>query len=232
VRQSCHRLERAGYAAEIVYAGDIDERIRDELAAIFRSWRGEQPLKGFAMAFDDPFRLEGREALFVIGRDAEGAAHGFLHFAVSQAGSALSLSSMPRIGHPPNGFNEWLIVQSVFWAKEQGFARVSLNFAPFAAVLGLKDDLSTAERLERGALRSLKAPLKLQLDNLFMFNDQFHPYWQPRFVVFEGWTDLPRVGIAGLSAEGYLPFGEKSGANGKAAERKATFHQAGARKAG
>ena len=124
---------------------------------------------------------------------------------------------MPRQGDTPNGFNEWLIVRSVSWAQENGFAKVSLNFAPFAALLGLKEDLSATERVGRSALRSLKAPLKLQLDNLFMFNEQFHPSWQPRYVVFESWTDLPRVGLAGLSAEGYLPFGEKDGANGKPA---------------
>jgi lysyl-tRNA synthetase class 2 len=218
VRQACHRLERLGFAAQIAYAADLDDATRPVLARIFRTWRGEAPLKGFTMALDDPFRLEGNEALFVIGRDAEGAARGFLHFAVSRPGSALSLSSMPRGGATPNGFNEWLIVQSVFWAKENGFAKVSLNFAPFAALLGLKEDLSPAERFERNALRSLKAPLKLQLDNLFMFNEQFHPHWQPRFVVFEGWTDLPRVGLAGLSAEGYLPFGAKNGANGTPAK--------------
>ena len=50
-----------------------------------------------------------------------------------------------------------------------------------------------------------------------MFNEQFHPSWQPRFVVFEGWTDPPRVGLAGLSAEGYLPFGERNGAKATAA---------------
>ena len=90
-------------------------------------------------------------------------------------------------------------------------------------MLGLKEDLTTTERMGRTALRSLKGPLKLQLDNLFIFNEQFHPNWQPRFVVFEGWADLPRVGLAGLSAEGYLPFGAKNGAKNTAAADKTSL---------
>ena len=72
VRQSCHRLDRLGYTAQVAYAGDLDDATRDELGRVFEAWRGERPLKGFAMALDDPFRLEGRDALFVIGRDPRG----------------------------------------------------------------------------------------------------------------------------------------------------------------
>src|SRR5207253_429041 len=83
------------------------------------------------------FRLEDDDAVFVIGRDGGGTPAGFLHFAVSRAGSALSLSSMPRLRTTPNGFNEWLVCESVAWAREHGFERLSLNFAPFAALLAL-----------------------------------------------------------------------------------------------
>src|SRR5205807_1485948 len=151
VRQACHRLERVGYRSEVIYAGGVDPATREELSTVFEAWRGERPLRGFAMAFDDPFRVEGHDALFAIGRDADGSAQGFLHFAVSRPGSALSLSSMPRRDGTPNGFNEWLIVQSVLWARDNGFERVSLNFAPFAALLGLKEDLTTTERMGRTA---------------------------------------------------------------------------------
>ena len=38
------------------------------------------------------------------------------------------------------------------------------------------------------------------------FNRKFLPAWEPRFVVYERRLDLPRVGIAALAAESYLPF--------------------------
>jgi lysyl-tRNA synthetase, class II len=47
---------------------------------------------------------------------------------------------------------------------------------------------------------------RFQLDNLLLFNRKFFPSWERRFVVYERRLDLPRVGIAALAAEAYLPF--------------------------
>jgi lysyl-tRNA synthetase, class II len=207
VRQAVNRLERAAYAVEVQWPEQLDAELRADLEGIVAEWRGDQPNKGFAMCLDSPFGLDGRDALFVCGRDAAGRAQGFLHLVVCAGGSTLSLSSMPRRRSTPNGFNEWLISHAVEWGREHGFRRLSLNFAPFAALLDPAADLSGLQRLERDALLALKARLHLQLDNLLMFCNQFQPTWQKRFLVYERLRDLPRVGIAALRAEGYLPFG-------------------------
>ncbi|MGE5272643.1 MAG: phosphatidylglycerol lysyltransferase domain-containing protein [Verrucomicrobiota bacterium] len=204
VRQSVHRLAAAGYTAEALHPRAIGPDLRRRLESIAREWRGSAPSRGFAMALDALFRLEDRDALFVIGRGPGGEPEGFLHFAVSQPGSALSLSSMPRLRTTPNGFNEWLVVETVEWAQAHGYARISLNFAPFAALLTPQAELSRVERLERQALLALKG--RFQLDNLLLFNRKFFPSWERRFVVYERRRDLPRVGIAALAAEAYLPF--------------------------
>jgi lysyl-tRNA synthetase class 2 len=204
VRQSVHRLERAGYSAACIFAEDVDGTLAAELAEVAAEWRGSQPQRGFTMEFDSIFDVGGRDALFVIGRDASGAVAGFFHLAVSRAGRALSLSSMPRLRTTPNGFNEWLVAETVGWARLHGFKRVSLNFSPFAAVLAPNGELSPSQRVQRKVLCQLKGTF--QLDNLLAFNRKFFPYWQRRYVVFERFADLPRVGIAGLAAEGYLPL--------------------------
>ena len=209
VRQSVHRLERAGYRTEVLRPGEIDAELRHELEAIAREWRGSQPERGFVMALDALFRLGDEDALFVVGRTPSGVPAGFLHFAVCSAGGALSLSSMPRLRSTPNGFNEWLICETVVWARANGFARISLNFAPFAALLAPEAELTHLQRLERRALLRLKG--RFQLDNLLLFNRKFFPSWQRRFVVVERRIDLPRVGIAALAAEAYLPFSGRSG---------------------
>ena len=204
VRQSVHRLERAGYTAEMRSPSEIDADLRLQLEALAKEWRGAQPQRGFVMALDTLFRLDDEHAVFLIGRDPSGTAVGFLHFALCRHGRALSLSSMPRLRSTPNGFNEWLICVAVAWAREQGLERVSLNFAPFAALLAPEAELTRLQRLERRALLRLKG--QFQLDNLLLFNRKFFPSWQPRFVVYERRLDLPRVGIAALAAEAYLPF--------------------------
>jgi lysyl-tRNA synthetase, class II len=204
VRQSVHRLNAAGYTAEALHPRELGPELRGKLEAIAREWRGSAPSRGFVMAIDALFRLEDEDALFVIGRGPDGAPEGFLHFAVSVPGSALSLSSMPRLRTTPNGFNEWLVCETVEWARARGIARISLNFAPFAALLAPEAELSGVQHLERRALLALKG--RFQLDNLLLFNRKFFPSWERRFVVYERRRDLPRVGIAALAAEAYLPF--------------------------
>jgi lysyl-tRNA synthetase class 2 len=92
----------------------------------------------------------------------------------------------------------------VAWARAHGIERISLNFAPFAALLAPEAELGRVGRLERDALLRLKG--HFQLDNLLLFNRKFLPRWQPRFVVYERRRDLPRVGVAALAAEAYLPW--------------------------
>ena len=207
VRQSTSRLLAAGYTAEVVQAADVEPALRVELEAIAAEWRGSAPERGFVMAIDSLFRLDGDEAVFVIGRAPDGTPQGFLHYAVSRRGAALSLSTMPRRRTTPNGLNEWLVCESVAWASDNGFERISLNFAPFAAVLAPEAVLSGGQRVQRRALLALKG--HFQLDNLLLFNRKFFPRWQRRFVVFESRLDLPRIGLAALAAESYLPFGGK-----------------------
>jgi lysyl-tRNA synthetase class 2 len=204
VRQSVSRLRQAGYRAEVLHPREIDARLRGELEGIARTWRGAEPARGFVMALDALFRLEDEDAVFVLGRDPDGVPMGFLHFAVVRPCASLSLSSMPRLRATPNGFNEWLICEAVEWARDNGFDRLSLNFAPFAALLAPGVELDGLQKLERRALLALKG--RFQLDNLLLFNQKFFPGWQRRFVVYEHRRDLPRIGIAALAAEAYLPF--------------------------
>jgi lysyl-tRNA synthetase class 2 len=94
--------------------------------------------------------------------------------------------------------------RDVDWAQAHGYERVSLNFAPFAALLTPQAELSRVQRVERRALLALKG--HFQLDNLLVFNRKFFPSWERRFLVYERRRDLPRVGLAALAAEAYLPF--------------------------
>jgi lysyl-tRNA synthetase class 2 len=203
VRQSVHRLEKSGFSARVLRPSEIDAALRGELERIAREWRGAAPERGFVMALDVLFG-DGDDSVFVVGVDSEGRPAGFLHFALCPAGSAISLSSMPRAGDVPNGFTEWLICESIAWAGANGYARVSLNFSPFAALLAPDAELSAGQRLQAATLRRMKP--WFQLDNLLLFNRKFFPAWQRRFLVYERRRDLPRVGVAALAVEAYLPF--------------------------
>jgi lysyl-tRNA synthetase, class II len=203
VRQSTHRLSRAGYRFDVVSAAEAPPELRAELAAV-AARRGSG--RGFAMALAELFDAEGPEAVFALGRAPDGRVGGFLHLAVCAPAAALTLSSMPRGDGTPNGFNEWLVCETIAWARANGFALVSLNFAPLAQVFARARDGCSLARAERALLCAVKPALGLQLDDLGRFGRKFLPEPERRFVVFERWGDLPRAGVACLAAEGYLPL--------------------------
>jgi lysyl-tRNA synthetase class 2 len=205
-RQAVHRVERNGYRAEVIMAGDLSPAAWSELTAVENAWLRGGARKGFTMELDSLSRLGGDDAVFAIGRDPHGRVAGFLHLAVCRASGSLSLSTMPRLPDTPNGFTAWLIVAATSWARTQHYARLSLNFSPFAGLLGEQAGLPSARRLQRRVLLRLKGVLALQLDNLLRFNEQFSPAWVPRYVILQAWTDLPRVAVAAMAAEGYLPY--------------------------
>lgn len=204
VRQSVNRLERAGFTSRVVRAGDLPADDLSALNEIARGWHAGCTLGG-VMALNDFTTVSGNDAVFAIGLGPDGAPAGFLHLVVCERGSVLSLSTMPRRKEAvPNGFNEWLVAETVAWARQHGVRAVSLNFAPFAKLLDPRARLGLGQRVTRTALLALKSPLGLKLDNLLLFTGQFLPRWVPRYVVYEKRRDLPRVGLAGLASEGYL----------------------------
>lgn len=206
VRQAAHRLERRGYGAEVVVAGDLPAAERNELVHVEEEWLKGRPRKGFVMELDDLFRLDGEDEIFVVGRDANDVVVGFLQLAVCAPSQSLSLSFMPRAADAPNGLNAFLIVTIVEWAREHGYLAVSLNFSPFAKILDPKADLGGQQRVVRAGLIFVKRILNLQLDNLLLFNRHFAPRWQPRYLVYERRRHLLRIALVALAAERYLPF--------------------------
>jgi len=63
VRQSVHRLQRAGYRASVFYPHEIDAALRSRLESVASEWRNGEPNRGFAMALDALFRLEDEDAV-------------------------------------------------------------------------------------------------------------------------------------------------------------------------
>ena len=43
-----------------------------------------------------------------------------------------------------------------------------------------------------------------QIESLYKFNAKFSPVWEPRFFVYPGGRDAPRIAIAALEAEAFL----------------------------
>jgi lysyl-tRNA synthetase class 2 len=222
VRQSVTRLRKAGYTFRVVAADDVSAELEAELAAVSDEWRGDQPERGFSMAIDD---LHVPGTVLAIAADEAGDVGGFLHLAPSRVagsvgggatdarpedssacgvlgGGGWSLSTMRRRPHTPNGLTEFLIVETLAWAKEEEASELSLNFCALTDFLSPERATSWWKRLARRGL--LLADNAFQLERLYSFNRKFFPEWRRRYICVERFSDLPAVGIAYLHAESLL----------------------------
>ncbi len=200
VRQSVSRLAKAGYRVRVLNVADADETLRRELRAVSEEWRGNWPERGFTMAMDAVFLYP--ETVLAVAVAPDGHVGGFLQLVPSPASDGYSLASMRRRRETPNGLMEYLITETVAWAREHQVAEVSLNFAVFADFLRADGDASRWTRAFRWLL--LKADRLFQVERLHSFNRKFFPRWRRRYFCFERWTDLPLAGLAYLHAESLL----------------------------
>jgi lysyl-tRNA synthetase, class II len=210
VRQSVARVEREGYRMQMVRGCDLTVGRAGHVTRIAESWKSGRRETGFSMAFESATPDAGRDDLYALAIAADGEPHGFLHLADVAAGHALSLSAMRRLPDTPNGLNEFLVVETLAWARERGYRSVSLNFAAFAAVLDPPGQLDRVTALEARVLRRLSS--RFQLDRLRAFSGKFGPRWLPRYAVYPSTAALPRVALAAMLAEAYvaLPWSRAS----------------------
>jgi lysyl-tRNA synthetase class 2 len=204
VRQATNRTINHGITCEVHREGELDPTLRRALIGIADRHRADHAERGFSMALDG--LLEGRHphALVTVARDETGAPFAFQRYIPCKAGRALSLDAMRRDRVGVNGVNERMIVESVFWAQQNGVDEVSLNFAVAREILCEGAELSTSEAAEAWVLRRLNP--YFQIESLLSFNAKFHPRWVPRYLVYRSLSDLVPVAVAALSAEAFLPL--------------------------
>jgi lysyl-tRNA synthetase, class II len=198
VRQSVTRLQRLGHSVSVLAPAELDPRQRAAVERVSEEWLNGWPDRGFSMAMDDLFAHP--QARFALAHDADGELEGFLHLVPSRRG--YSLSSMRRLRSSPNGLIEFLIAETVVWAKEQQAAEISLNFSVFADVLRADGTASWPIRATRWSL--LRLDRLFQLERLFSFNRKFFPEWRRRYICFERHRDVPLLGVATLHVERLL----------------------------
>ncbi|HEX3921186.1 MAG TPA: phosphatidylglycerol lysyltransferase domain-containing protein [Streptosporangiaceae bacterium] len=202
VRQMVNRVGKHGYAAEVRRVGDIPREQINWMNRQADSWRGSPTERGFSMALGR-VGAPGDEDCVVATAVEDGVLRAILHF-VPWGPDGLSLDLMRRDRSAQPGLNDFLIVETIKRAPDLGVKRISLNFAMFRAALerGERIGAGPVLRAWRGILLFLSR--WFQIESLYKFNAKFCPEWVPRFFVYTGTRDVPRIGLAAMEAEAFL----------------------------
>jgi lysyl-tRNA synthetase, class II len=202
VRQMVSRVARNGYLADVRRVGDIPRQEIDNLIRQADSWRGTQTERGFSMALGR-VGAPGDEDCVLATAAQRGVVRAMVHFAPWGA-DGLSLDLMRRDKGSQPGLNDFLLVETIKAAPALGIKRLSLNFAVFRAALERGERIGAGPVLRAWRALLLFASKWFQIESLYKFNAKFQPTWQPRFFVFPGTRNTPRVALAALEAEAFL----------------------------
>ena len=209
VRQAVNRVERAGYTCTIARQADLPEETVEAASVAAASFRDGQVERGYSMALSRMGDPADSECLIVLCRDADGRMRGVLHF-VPWGPDGLSLDLMRGDRTAENGLMEFMVVSVLQAAGKLGVKRVSLNFAVLRSVFARAEDLGAGPVL-RMWVRTLRLASRFwQIESLYRANAKYQPEWRPRYLCFPTARDLPRIAVAALQAESFLPSGRRT----------------------
>lgn len=203
VRQAHNRVRRAGYTVTVRRHGDIPDQDMATLIEKADHWRDGGSERGFSMALGRLGDPADGCCMMLECRDREGEPRALLSF-VPWGEHGLSLDLMRRDRGCENGLMEFMVIELLLRAREIGVERVSLNFAMFRSVFerGSRLGAGPVLRLWRSVLTFFSR--WWQIESLYRANAKYRPVWEPRFLLFEKSSDIPRIGIASARAEGFL----------------------------
>jgi lysyl-tRNA synthetase class 2 len=203
VRQAVSRAANFGVSTEVVIEADLPAPLRSQLLEVAERSRRQQRELGFTTALDEPLAVPHPDGVLVIARGADGTPVAFQRYLPCKGGRCLSLDAMRRDPHAPNGINEAMIVHMLRTHGDRGVRELSLNFVGFRTIIAGDDELSATAAAVGRFVRGFN-PFKVA--SLYRFAAKFEPRWEARYIAYRSPGDIPAIGLAALTAEGFLPF--------------------------
>jgi phosphatidylglycerol lysyltransferase len=146
--------------------------------------------RSFTVGQFDPDYLRSTPVLVVV--DSVGTVLAFINL-ISVGRSEITGDLMRRRTDAPNGTMDYLFIKLFLYARERGYARVSLGMAPMTGFQ--KSEEATME--ERAIHRLFqKLDFLFSFRGLYRYKAKFATSWEPRYLVYGNVLELPRTALA------------------------------------
>lgn len=199
-RQVVKRLEKDGATFRVVPAEDVPT-IVDQLREVSDDWLAEKAggEKGFSLGFFDSQYLSRFPAAIV---EREGRVVAFANVWPGAGQGELSVDLMRYHRSAPKNVMEALLVHTMCWGKEQGYAWFALGMAPLS---GFERSAVAPLWARLGHLLYKRGDALYNFQGLRAYKQKFDPVWEPRYLGYPGGLRLPRVliDVTALVAGGY-----------------------------
>jgi len=188
LRTARRRGERDRATFEVVAPGEVAQ-ILPALRSISASWLKDKATaeKGFSVgSFSERYLRNFPIAL--VRRDGEPVA--FANLWQSAGREEVAVDLMRFSPDAPPGAMDFLFVELMLWARQQGFAWFSLGVAPLA---GLERHPLAPAWHRIGNFIFRHGEHFYNFEGLRRYKAKFHPTWEPKYLVAPGGVGLPLI---------------------------------------
>jgi phosphatidylglycerol lysyltransferase len=191
LRCKVRQLEAMGIHSQ-EFQPPVPDDIISQLKAVSDQWLqipGRRE-RSFALGQFDPVYLRSKPLLAVV--DSVGTVLAFINL-ISVDRSEITGDLMRRRTDAPNGVMDYLFIKLFVYARERGYARVSLGMAPMTGFQKC-EEATKEERAIHGVFQKLDFLFSFR--GLYRYKAKFATSWEPRYLVYEKVLELPRTALA------------------------------------
>jgi len=191
LRSKLHHFEDLGFRV-VEYQPPVPDAVIAQLKVVSDQWLeipGRRE-RSFTVGHFDPGYLRTKPILAVV--DSAGAVLAFINL-ISVNQSVITGDLMRRRTDVPNGVMDYLFVKLFGYAKENGYARVSLGMAPMTG-FQVHEEATLEERMIHGLFQKLNFIFSFR--GLRHYKAKFATSWEPRYLIYRSSTELPRIALA------------------------------------
>ncbi len=187
-RTALNKMTKNGYSFTVLAQESVPDRL-EELQQVSDAWIAGKANreKGFSMGFFDKKYLRNFPVAIV---QFENRIVAFANICPSGDKQALSIDLMRYINDLPNGMMDFLFVNIILWAKENGYKTFSLGMAPLSGL----EQRKVAPLWNKAVTLVFRSGVETyNFQGLRAFKEKFSPSWTPRFLALSGGLSLPGV---------------------------------------
>jgi phosphatidylglycerol lysyltransferase len=146
--------------------------------------------RSFTLGQFDSDYLRSKPVFVVL--DGAGTLLAFINL-ISVDSTEITGDLMRRRTDAPNGIMDYLFVKLFLYAREKGYARVSLGMAPMTG-FEEREEARAEERVIHGLFQKLDFVFSFR--GLHHYKAKFATSWEPRYLVYRNVLELPRTAFA------------------------------------
>ncbi|WP_435641899.1 bifunctional lysylphosphatidylglycerol flippase/synthetase MprF [Micavibrio aeruginosavorus] len=191
-RKLRNRMHRDGYSLHIIEGAELDAAL-PALRVISDSWLATKKVKekGFSLGFFDESYIRSTRVAVV---KKDGRIYAFANIWDLQNHEQISLDLMRYDPEDsPPGMMEYLFLDTIFWAKDQGYQWFGLGMSPLS---GMEEHALAPLWHKIGRTIYKHGEDLYNFEGLRAYKSKFDPVWRPRYMAVPPTPRIPMVLLA------------------------------------